>query len=557
MRSAIFQYAAAHPAVRARFMAAMNPSHSEPRALNQSPRAPFSAPNFGTTGAPLYKTCTLSPTGTFTDRALCDSQSTCLAPVSYGCDGMGNVTTYPEGVGACGTNKDACNCWTCGVDPVTNKAACVAAPANVDQTTPGLYATQGACSADPNKKCGWTYGCASITDTTSPDYGYQCTLMQNGGKWGVQGDCQCISPLTATGAAQTAVTFNSTVGPDCKCGYDPAFTGTPLFKTLDACKADTRGFMCGWGYSCNTATAQTVRGITESSATPPLVNGAPNLQYALSAGGAPLYSPNLAYAIYITVDGVITIRGNDGSIRFQSNIYNDATGATSVPVRTTVVPALQTAYIRMVGGNLVFTNFLGVDYLNTALGADAATTNFFTLDNDGVGRVYKQAGTPTAPGTLPSTASFITSTTVTPVWSTDSVLLPGMRLYAWNSTLDASSTKLLDSANARGFGSLLGSRLQVDTATSRMVLVANSTNAVSKQWAMASGVVPGAGIAWLVLTPTGTVRLYSATSATATASSVTLVNNSGNTTIDPTFRVQLGTDGTLKLFRGATVVVTL
>lgn len=450
---------------------------------------------------------------------------------------------YPAGVGACGTDQANCKCWTC------RDGACAAAQANVDQSTAGLYLTQAACSADPNKKCGWKYSCDAVTDPTSPDYGYQCRLFENG-KWATQGECQCVSPLDTSKKAQTAVTFNSSVGPDCACGYDSTFTGTPLFKTLDACKTDTRGFMCGWGYNCSTASTQGIRGLTDSAATPSTVSGAPNLQYALVAGGQALYSANMAYAMFITVDGVITIRGNDGSIRFQSNIYND-TGSSLVPVRTgTKVPALQTAYIRMVGGNLVFTNFLGASYFTTGFAStNAVTSNFFTVDDDGVGRVYKQTGTTvTAAGTLPADASYMTSPNLTALWSTDSVLLPGMRLYAWNSTLDSQSTKLLETPGSRGFGSTLGVRVQVDTVSSKLVLTNNGTNLVTLSKAMTAAV---AGYAWMVLTPTGSVILYAASTTTATPTATVLLNSTSST-IDPTIRVQLDTDNTLRVIQGTT-----
>jgi hypothetical protein len=85
--------------------------------------------------------CQLASSASGVNLSTCSATCAPLAS-SFGCDGNGGVTTFPDGVGAC-TSQTACNCYRCDKTSYT----CSSAPMNVSQTTPDLYASLSACSA--------------------------------------------------------------------------------------------------------------------------------------------------------------------------------------------------------------------------------------------------------------------------------------------------------------------------------------------------------------------------------------------------------------------------
>lgn len=120
-----------------------------------------------------------------------------------------------------------------------------------DPARPGTFGTLASCAASATGRCGWKWGCASVTqadetaDPAGTSYQYQGKLMavtdaNRALLKDRKEDLKCISASTSTG------------GPLCVCQYSA--TATPTFTTMDACAADATA-KCGWKWDCATVTA--------------------------------------------------------------------------------------------------------------------------------------------------------------------------------------------------------------------------------------------------------------------------------------------------------------
>lgn len=106
-----------------------------------------------------YMMCVLAPEASGVTMEQCSANCAPLAS-SYGCDGNGQVVTYPSGVGAC-TNTADCRCYSCNGD------TCGAAPANANQSLSGLYTSLDLCATDASSTCGpQIFTASSLSSTT-------------------------------------------------------------------------------------------------------------------------------------------------------------------------------------------------------------------------------------------------------------------------------------------------------------------------------------------------------------------------------------------------------
>lgn len=138
------------------------------------------------------------------------------------------------------------------ISPSTSTAgpSCVC---KYDPAKAGTFGTLSACAASATGRCGWKWGCASVTqaeetaDPVGTSYQYQGKLMAvtESNKALLKDkkeDLKCISASTASG------------GPSCVCQYSA--TATPTFTTMDACAADATA-KCGWKWDCAAVPAGT------------------------------------------------------------------------------------------------------------------------------------------------------------------------------------------------------------------------------------------------------------------------------------------------------------
>ena len=87
-----------------------------------------------------YNLCALSPSAPGITQTTC-SGSCAVQPSSYGCDGQGNVTTFPAGVGAC-SSTTSCKCVTCD----TSTYLCKPTNVNTPSTSTSAYTDMTTCA---------------------------------------------------------------------------------------------------------------------------------------------------------------------------------------------------------------------------------------------------------------------------------------------------------------------------------------------------------------------------------------------------------------------------
>jgi hypothetical protein len=211
-----------------------------------------------------------SLTGLYLTRSSC---TTACIPITYGCDGAGNVIQFTDGTGKCSSATN-CKCTRC--DTLTG--TCSAAPYNADQAATNLYSSASACTAacfKPTYGCNGSGGITTFTDgtgkcgTSSSTTTCKCYKCD-----GVAGTCgpaaynadQSQTGLYSTSSACTTSCFKTTYGCNGIGGIIPYYTGNGACGTSSS-STTCKCYLCNSTTGCGPApsnVAQTTAGLYSS-----------------------------------------------------------------------------------------------------------------------------------------------------------------------------------------------------------------------------------------------------------------------------------------------------